>query len=77
MTLDPGGKLIVYTNGIGEARRRGELFGADGIRRVLRPCGRQRPQDVVDALVSAAKEWAPGNLSDDTVLVAIKREARP
>ena len=71
--LNERDKLILYTDGITEARRGTELFDLDGVERVLHQHNELRYDELAHALLYAAKEWARGRLSDDTAVVVIER----
>jgi serine phosphatase RsbU (regulator of sigma subunit) len=79
--LQPGGGLLLYTDGLPEARpihrdtpRR--LFGEQAARDALLRLRGASPQEIVSALRSAAVDHAGGKPADDLCLVAIRREAR-
>lgn len=72
--LEPGEVLVLFTDGIAEARRHWDLFDFEGIARSVRE-HRHRPVDeIAGELVAAANNWAQGHLSDDAAVVVIKRE---
>jgi PAS domain S-box-containing protein len=71
-TLAPGDKIVLYTDGLSEARRGPEFFGIEGIQRVLEEKGAQSASEILDALVAAARDWASGRLADDTALIVIE-----
>ena len=73
--LDIGDKLILYTDGISEARCDFEMFGLEGVGRVLGNCGQLTPDEVVNELWMAAHEWAHEELNDDIAIVVIERIA--
>ncbi len=73
MQLDPGDHLILYTDGISEARHGAQLFGLDGIESVLREQAGAAPDQICRALLDAARDWAEGRLRDDTAIVVIQR----
>jgi len=69
--LLPGETVVLYTDGLIEARRGTELFGEQ---RLLETVSRQNcvhVQQMVDALVSAATEHARGHLADDLAVIAV------
>ena len=68
-----GDMLVLYTDGISEARRSGRLFGIGGIKRVLRACSDCPARQVAKRLLDAAAAWARGELRDDAVVVVIRR----
>lgn len=69
-----GDKLVLYTDGISEARADSGMFELEGIERTLAGHADWSPQQVVENLISAATDWAAGKLRDDAALVAIERE---
>lgn len=71
--LQPGDKMLLYTDGISEARHDGEMFGIEGIERVLRECGQLSADQIVQCVISAAKEWSHGRLTDDVAIVVVER----
>ncbi len=74
MQLSTGDKLILYTDGISEARYKGVMFGFEGMERVLREHGGQSASEVMDALVDAAYDWAHGQRMDDTAVIVVERK---
>lgn len=72
--FQPGDRLVLYTDGISEARRGVEMFDTAGIESVLRErCG-LGAREVAKALLDAASEWAEGNLRDDAAVVVVQRD---
>jgi PAS domain S-box-containing protein len=71
--LQPGDKMLLYTDGISEARHNGEMLGIEGIERVLRECGELSADQIVETLLSVAKDWSHGRLSDDVAIVVVER----
>jgi serine phosphatase RsbU (regulator of sigma subunit) len=77
--LRPGGGLLLYTDGLPEARtarrdRARLLFGEQAARDTLRRLRGASPQEIVSALRSAAVDHAEGTPADDLCLVAVRRE---
>ncbi|HEY3297958.1 MAG TPA: SpoIIE family protein phosphatase [Armatimonadota bacterium] len=70
-------KILLYTDGISESRRESEMFGLEGIERVLRNCGHSSVQDVLGEVLAAAGEWSQGRLDDDTAVIVIERHVSP
>jgi PAS domain S-box-containing protein len=75
--LDPGDRVVLYTDGVSEARYERDLFGTEGIEKVLWTYGRELPDEIVEKLLTAARDWAHGRLRDDTALLVIGRDAPP
>ncbi|MHB0999239.1 MAG: SpoIIE family protein phosphatase [Armatimonadota bacterium] len=72
--LDPGDSIILYTDGVSEARiDNGVLFGYEGIESVLRQLPGEEPDHLCRTLLDAAINWAEGILRDDTAIVIVQR----
>jgi hypothetical protein len=74
--LEPGDRLLLFTDGLGEARRDGEFFPtADRAWRLL---GHGTVGDGLASLETALVEWVHGRLDDDIALVLMEYAgARP
>ncbi len=70
-SLGPGDKLILYTDGITEARKDSELFGIEGLECVLREHGGDTPDELVEEILTTTRDWADGHLRDDTAVLII------
>ncbi|QSB17571.1 serine/threonine-protein phosphatase [Natronosporangium hydrolyticum] len=68
--LEPGDRLLLFTDGLGEARRDGEFFPtADRAWGLL---GHGRVDDGLASLETALVEWVRGRLDDDIALVLME-----
>ncbi|MEU4566026.1 PP2C family protein-serine/threonine phosphatase [Micromonospora sp. NPDC023956] len=68
--LEPGDRLLLFTDGLGEARRDGEFFPtADRAWRLL---GHGTVADGLASLETALVEWVYGRLDDDIALVLME-----
>jgi PAS domain S-box-containing protein len=70
--LSAGDLLVLYTDGVLEARRAGELFGE---KRLIELVGRTKIKDVrkfPQLVFDKIEKFAQGKLSDDTVVLAIR-----
>jgi len=68
--LEPGDRLLFFTDGLAEARRDGEFFPtAERARRLL---GHGTVADGLASLESALVEWVRGQLDDDIALVLVE-----
>jgi phosphoserine phosphatase RsbU/P len=68
--LEPGDRLLLFTDGLGEARREGEFFPtADRAWRLL---GHGTVGDGLASLETALVEWVHGRLDDDIALVLME-----
>jgi sigma-B regulation protein RsbU (phosphoserine phosphatase) len=71
--LDMGDLLLLYTDGLAEARAGGALFGEDRIAAAIRR-DPAVPADVLcKSLLAAARDFATAPLSDDVAILAIRR----
>ena len=71
--LPHGAALVLYTDGVVEARRDGELYGDERLDALLAarhelPAGR-----LAAAVAADAREFAGGDLSDDVAVVVVRR----
>jgi hypothetical protein len=68
--LEPGDRLLLFTDGLGEARRDGEFFPtADRAWRLL---GHGTVGDGLASLETALVDWVHGRLDDDIALVLLE-----
>ena len=77
--LEPGEKLLVYTDGVAEAVNSAlEQFGTGRILDTLRGTGEKSPAEIVEAMNHAAKEYVGGEpqFDDMTMLCLEYRGAR-
>ena len=69
--LEPGDSIVIYTDGVTEARKGLELFGPD---RLLSAADRLRglsPQEIAEGVRDAARRFA-GELTDDAQVLALR-----
>ncbi|MBL7260746.1 PP2C family protein-serine/threonine phosphatase [Paractinoplanes lichenicola] len=72
--LEPGDRLLLFTDGLGEARREGEFFPtADRAWRLL---GHGTVGDGLASLETALVDWVHGRLEDDIALVLLEYAGR-
>jgi serine phosphatase RsbU (regulator of sigma subunit) len=64
--------IVLFTDGITEARRDGVLFGEDRLLEAVRANLPLDAQSLADTLLDAVKEYAGGILADDCAVVTIK-----
>ncbi len=66
----PGDVLLLYTDGVTEARRGNKFFGEGRVERVLR--GSSDANDVTQRLLSALDRFVPGAIRDDAAMLAVR-----
>jgi len=70
LPLESGDRLLLYTDGLIEARNAGgKLFGEQALAAELKNSARMTPSEAVDHLVGAVQRWALSQDDDLTVLV--------
>jgi serine phosphatase RsbU (regulator of sigma subunit) len=72
--LPPGAAIILYTDGVIEARRERELYGTERLDEALRRCRGLSADALVQRVVADCRAFG-GELTDDVAVVAIKRTA--
>jgi serine phosphatase RsbU (regulator of sigma subunit) len=73
--LDVGAFVVLYTDGVLEARRDGELYGMERLDRVL-AAQRARPaEEIAQAVLANCRAFSRGELADDCAVVVVKRVA--
>ncbi len=78
--LEPGDRLLLYTDGIVEATSAsGEFFGQEALAALLRRTSGVAPADVADRIIATVQKWAVSQDDDLTVLVCdfVGDAARP
>jgi sigma-B regulation protein RsbU (phosphoserine phosphatase) len=72
--MKPGDMFVFFSDGILDARnRQGELFGREGVEKLVEKHAGESAQRVVDALFKAADEYSAGaDAFDDQTVVVIK-----
>jgi PAS domain S-box-containing protein len=74
--FEEGDLLVLYTDGIIEARRQGREFGEEGLREALREAAGESPAELARSVYAAARTWCGGRLADD-VAIAVARRVLP
>jgi serine phosphatase RsbU (regulator of sigma subunit) len=74
--LMPGDKLVLYTDGISEARSpSGDFFSTEGLELMLAANTASRPNELVSLILKTVKDWSQGHHKDDTAVLVIGRDA--
>jgi serine phosphatase RsbU (regulator of sigma subunit) len=72
--LEEGDLLLLYTDGLAEARSGEQLFGEDRIANTLRRDPGAPPDVLCKALLEAARDFATEPMTDDVAILAIRRQ---
>ena len=71
--LAPGDMVCLFTDGLVEARQGPELFGSEGVTRVMLSDRAGSPEELADALVDAARAFHHGPwLADDLAILVLR-----
>jgi serine phosphatase RsbU (regulator of sigma subunit) len=71
--LPVGAVLVVYTDGVIEARSDGELYGGERLDALLAEQRDLAPRDLAVAVTESCRTFAGGELGDDVAVVVIRR----
>jgi PAS domain S-box-containing protein len=69
--LLPGETLVLYTDGVTEARREGELLGEERLLRLLGKMTRTPTSKLPQRLLDRVLDFSDGHLRDDTVILSV------
>jgi hypothetical protein len=71
--LHPASLLLLYTDGLAEARAGEQLFGEERIASILRRDNGQDAHTLCKTLLGAARDFASAPLADDVAILAVRR----
>lgn len=72
VTLEPGDSLVVYTDGVLEARTGGTFFGHDRLHAVTAELCERSAQAMADGIAAAAVDFQDGYTRDDIAVAVLK-----
>ncbi|CAA9212756.1 MAG: Serine phosphatase RsbU, regulator of sigma subunit [uncultured Acidimicrobiales bacterium] len=73
VALDHGDLLVLYTDGLAEARAGGQLFGEERIAAHIRRDPGVAADVLCKSLLAAARDFATGPIRDDVAILAVRR----
>jgi serine phosphatase RsbU (regulator of sigma subunit) len=71
--LPAGGLVVLYTDGVIEARRGGELYGVERLDASASEHRALPAAEIARLLIEDCRAWSEGELADDCALVVLKR----
>jgi serine phosphatase RsbU (regulator of sigma subunit) len=74
LRLDSGDLVLLYTDGLSEARSGDQFFGEERIANAIRRDPGAEPSIIVKSLLEAAKDFASQPITDDIAILALRRE---
>jgi serine phosphatase RsbU (regulator of sigma subunit) len=72
-SLPVGGSVVLYTDGVLEARRDGELYGFERLDTIVSAGRALSAQDLAETVLADCRDFANNELADDCAVVVIKR----
>ena len=72
-SLPVGGSVVLYTDGVLEARREGELYGFERLDTIVSAARDLSAQDFAETVLADCRDFANNELADDCAVVVIKR----
>ena len=73
LPLEPGDLLLMYTDGLAEARQGEQLFGEERIANILRRDPGQNAEVLCKSLLESARDFSNSPLMDDVAILAVRR----
>ncbi len=73
LQLNSGDMIVLYTDGLIEARRGEDIFGEEGVALLVRRDPLISPDELCKVLLDAAGDFSDGPLSDDVAILAVRR----
>jgi len=72
LQLEPGDRIVLYTDGITEVfNSRGEMLGIEGIREIVHQTSTLSAQEMKQGILAGVAAWRSGPPSDDVSLVLV------
>jgi len=71
--LELNDMVLLYTDGLAEVRRGGELFGEDRVALLLKRDPTVAPDVLCKTMLEAARDFSEGPIDDDVAILAIRR----
>jgi serine phosphatase RsbU (regulator of sigma subunit) len=71
-----GATVVLYTDGVVEARRGGELFGEHRLDALLVRQRELPPQELAESVLAECRAFVGGDLRDDCAIVVVRRAPR-
>jgi serine phosphatase RsbU (regulator of sigma subunit) len=73
--LEPGSTIVLYTDGVVEARRDGKLYGEERLDKILVKGAALGAQELAESILADCRSFAGGELSDDCAILCLRLPA--
>jgi serine phosphatase RsbU (regulator of sigma subunit) len=73
--LEPGSTIVLYTDGVVEARRDGTLYGEERLDKILFKGAALGPQELAESILADCRSFAGGELGDDCAILCLRLPA--
>lgn len=73
--LEPGSTIVLYTDGVVEARREGTLYGEERLDKILVNGAVLGPQELAESILADCRSFAGGELGDDCAILCLRLPA--
>lgn len=70
--LGPGDTVVLYTDGVTEARREGEIFGEERVVDAVAACAGRSAEGIAEHLEKKLREFSGGELEDDAAILVAR-----
>jgi serine phosphatase RsbU (regulator of sigma subunit) len=70
--LEPGSTIVLYTDGVVEARRDGKLYGEERLDKVLAEGAGLDAQELAESILADCRGFAGGELGDDCAILCLR-----
>ena len=71
--FEPGAAVVLYTDGVVEARRAGELYGEERLDALLARQHRLPAEALAEVVLDDCRRFVGGELRDDCAIVVVRR----
>lgn len=73
--LEKGDGLFMFTDGLVEARKKGELFGEERVRDFIKKNINLSLQEILEGLLQETRKFSGNNLTDDILIIGLRKIA--
>ncbi len=72
LSLSPGDTVVLYSDGVTEARRRGEQFGSERLEKLVATTAQLDPADIAASIEREVLDYQGGTAADDIAVLVIR-----